>query len=143
MSERQPGHYDSVARKWHALAERRRMHVIELRESGRWRHYYTAEGLLEALREAVGMRDAWARIAGLEQQVEASAVDREADDEVHINIAMSVESPTDDPIDVPTDAQIDAPIDAQIDSPTDAQIDPQTDAQVEDEIEDEPLRHAG
>jgi uncharacterized repeat protein (TIGR03809 family) len=115
MSERQPGPYDSVARKWHALAERRRMHVIELRESGRWKHYYTAEGLLEALREAVGMRDAWARIAGLEQQVEAPTADREADDDVHIHIATSVESPT--------DTQIDAQADAQ--------------------VEDEPLRHAG
>ena len=66
MSERQPGPYDSVARRWHALAERRRAHVIELRESGRWKHYYTAEQLLDALREAVNMRDAWARIAGLE-----------------------------------------------------------------------------
>jgi hypothetical protein len=48
------------------LAERRWAHVIELRESGRWKHYYTAEGLLDALREAVNTRDAWARIAGLE-----------------------------------------------------------------------------
>jgi uncharacterized repeat protein (TIGR03809 family) len=66
MSERQPSPYDSIARRWHALAERRRAHVIELRESGRWKHYYTAEELLEALREAVSMRDAWAKIAGLE-----------------------------------------------------------------------------
>jgi hypothetical protein len=48
------------------LAERRWAHVIELRETGRWKHYYTAEGLLDALREAVNTRDAWARIAGLE-----------------------------------------------------------------------------
>jgi uncharacterized repeat protein (TIGR03809 family) len=74
MSERQPGPYDSVARRWHALAERRREHLIELRESGRWRHYYTSEQLLEVLREAVNTRDAWARIAGLQE-------DDEADDE--------------------------------------------------------------
>jgi hypothetical protein len=49
------------------LAERRWAHVIELRESGRWKHYYTAEELLEALREAVSMRDTWAKIAGLEE----------------------------------------------------------------------------
>jgi uncharacterized repeat protein (TIGR03809 family) len=66
MSSRQPGPYDSVARKWLALAERRRAHVIELRESGRWRHYYTPEGFLEALREAVRTRDEWARLAGVE-----------------------------------------------------------------------------
>jgi uncharacterized repeat protein (TIGR03809 family) len=74
MSERQPGPYDSVARRWHALAERRREHLIELRESGRWRHYYTSEQLLEVLRDAVNTRDAWARIAGLQ-------ADDEADDE--------------------------------------------------------------
>jgi hypothetical protein len=67
MSARRTGPYDSVARKWLALAERRRAHVFELRDSGRWKHYYTAEGLLEALREAVNSRDEWARIAGLEK----------------------------------------------------------------------------
>ncbi|MGC1536630.1 MAG: TIGR03809 family protein, partial [Candidatus Sulfotelmatobacter sp.] len=79
MSERQTSPYDSIARRWHALAERRRAHVIELRESGRWKHYYTAEELLEALREAVNMRDAWAKIAGL-QPDEASQADDEGDE---------------------------------------------------------------
>ena len=81
MSERQPGPYDSVARKWHALAERRRAHVVELRETGRWRHYYTAEELLSALREAVNMRDAWARIAGLAKD-EADQADDQLDAEL-------------------------------------------------------------
>jgi uncharacterized repeat protein (TIGR03809 family) len=81
MSERQPGPYDSVARKWHALAERRRAHVVELRESGRWRHYYTAEELLSALREAVNMRDSWARIAGLAND-EADRADDQLDAEL-------------------------------------------------------------
>jgi hypothetical protein len=79
MSERRPSPYDSIARRWHALADRRRAHVIELRESGRWKHYYTAEELLEALREAVSMRDAWARIAGL-QRDEALEADDEGDE---------------------------------------------------------------
>jgi len=65
MSERQPGPYDGVARKWHALAERRRAHIIELRDSGRWKHYYTWEELLDALREAIDTRNAWAQIAGI------------------------------------------------------------------------------
>jgi uncharacterized repeat protein (TIGR03809 family) len=65
MSERRPSPYDDVARKWHALAERRRAHVMELRDSGRWRRYYTWDELLEALREAVDTRDTWARLAGL------------------------------------------------------------------------------
>jgi hypothetical protein len=72
MSGRQPGPYDSVARKWLALAERRRAHVVELRETGRWRHYYTSEELLDVMREAINSRDEWARLAGLEPG-EASA----------------------------------------------------------------------
>jgi len=66
MSARQTSPYDSVARKWLALAERRRAHVFELRDSGRWKHYYTPEQLLEAIREAIRSRDQWARIAGIE-----------------------------------------------------------------------------
>jgi hypothetical protein len=72
MSARQAGPYDSVARKWLALAERRQAHVVELRDTGRWRHYYTWEELLEALREAISTRDEWARIAG-PQERKASA----------------------------------------------------------------------
>jgi len=67
MSARQPGPYDSVARKWLALAERRRAYVDELRESGRWRHYYTPERLADAVLEAANSRNAWARLAGLEE----------------------------------------------------------------------------
>jgi uncharacterized repeat protein (TIGR03809 family) len=67
MSARQPGLYDSIARRWHALAERRRAHIAELRDSGRWKHYYTAEELLDAVRETVTARDAWATLAGLKQ----------------------------------------------------------------------------
>jgi len=75
MSARQPGPYDTVARKWLALAERRRAHVVELRDSGRWKHYYTPAELLEAISEAVRTRDQWARIAGLAlpEDSEASA----------------------------------------------------------------------
>lgn len=67
MSARQPGPYDDVARKWHALAARRQAHVEELRDSGRWRHYYDWDELIEALREATATRETWARLAGLAQ----------------------------------------------------------------------------
>jgi hypothetical protein len=67
MSARQQGPYDSVARKWLALAERRRAHIVELRESGRWKHYYTPEEFLEAMREIINSRDEWARLAGVEK----------------------------------------------------------------------------
>lgn len=66
MSERHAGDYRGIARKWLALAERRRAHVAELRDSGRWKHYYTPAELLEALREAVAARDRWATLAGVD-----------------------------------------------------------------------------
>jgi hypothetical protein len=69
MSERQPGPYDSVARKWLALVERRKAHIVELCDSGRWKHYYTHAELLDELREVVRVRDQWARIAGLMPQI--------------------------------------------------------------------------
>jgi hypothetical protein len=72
MSARGISPYDSIARKWLALAERRRVHVVELRDSGRWRHYYTWDELLDAMGEAVDTRDEWARLAGLGEG-EASA----------------------------------------------------------------------
>jgi len=68
MSERRPSPYDVISRKWLALAERRRAHIVDLRDSGRWKHYYSAEELLEVMREAESTRDAWARIAGVSPQ---------------------------------------------------------------------------
>jgi hypothetical protein len=69
MLARRPGPLDGVARKWLALAERRRLHLDELRDSGRWRHYYTSAELLEAIREAVVMRDKWARILVMQNEM--------------------------------------------------------------------------
>jgi len=63
MSARQPPH-DNIARRWLALAERRSAHFIDLRDSGRWRHYYTEQGEIHAaVQEAVRIRDRWAGIA--------------------------------------------------------------------------------
>jgi len=73
MSARQTSPYDSIARKWLALAERRKAHFIELRESGRWRHYYKSAELLEAIRDAGRMCNAWARIVGMPEDDETSA----------------------------------------------------------------------
>ena len=65
MSAPRPPPYEYVARKWHALAERRLVHVEDLRDSGLWRHYYEWDALIEALGEAVATRDTWAKLAGL------------------------------------------------------------------------------
>jgi hypothetical protein len=82
MSERQTGPYDSVARKWLALAERRHAHFIELSDSGRWRHYFTRVAFDLELRRAELLRDQWARIAGVllefDEAPEDLSVDRGA-----------------------------------------------------------------
>jgi len=65
MSERQQGPYDSIARRWLALVERRQAHFIELCDTGRWRHYYTHAEFLDEMNKVLRVRDQWATIAGL------------------------------------------------------------------------------
>ena len=50
------------ARKWHALAERRRRHYVELYRSERWRRYFQEETFLALMREAIQNAENWARI---------------------------------------------------------------------------------
>ena len=65
MSPRQPGPYDSVARKWLALAERRRAHFGELSGTGRWRHYFTAAELEQEILKADALCARWAGNIGI------------------------------------------------------------------------------
>ena len=65
MSERQASPYDSVARKWLALVERRQAHFVELVDTGRWRHYFSRDELEREMRKAQALRDQWARLAGV------------------------------------------------------------------------------
>jgi uncharacterized repeat protein (TIGR03809 family) len=65
MSERQNSPYDSIARRWLALVERRHANFIDLYETGRWRHYYTETEFLEEIRKVLRVRDQWAAIAGV------------------------------------------------------------------------------
>jgi uncharacterized repeat protein (TIGR03809 family) len=65
MSAPQDGRYDSVARRWLALVERRQAHFLELCDTGRWRHYYTHAEFLDEMRKVLRVRDQWAAIAGL------------------------------------------------------------------------------
>jgi hypothetical protein len=75
MSARQPGPYDTLARKWLALAERRRAFLLMLRDSGRWRDYhYSAVADVEALlREIEVVCARFAAIAGFETAADAEA----------------------------------------------------------------------
>jgi uncharacterized repeat protein (TIGR03809 family) len=47
------------ARKWHALAERRRNHLKELYDSGAWKRYFTEEVLRTQMREAAREAEHW------------------------------------------------------------------------------------
>jgi uncharacterized repeat protein (TIGR03809 family) len=53
---------EAAARKWRALAERRRAHFVELYNSGRWKRYYSGEQFLLRLREAIRVSERWAEI---------------------------------------------------------------------------------
>jgi uncharacterized repeat protein (TIGR03809 family) len=57
------GALDAVSHKWRRLAERRQAHLVELFQSGRWKHYYTEEQLLRYLREADRLTERWTEIA--------------------------------------------------------------------------------
>jgi hypothetical protein len=99
MSARQPGPYDDLARKWHALAARRQAHVEELRDSGRWRHYYDWDELIEALREATATRETWARLAGLPQNEMHGEMQDHMQDEISDTSDATVATGADDWLD--------------------------------------------
>jgi hypothetical protein len=85
MSERQTGPYDTIARRWLALVERRQEHFIELCDSGRWRHYYTHAEFLHEMRKVLQVRDQWAMIVGLPPHDEGASLHVEQallDDEI-------------------------------------------------------------
>jgi uncharacterized repeat protein (TIGR03809 family) len=65
MSEPQSGRYDTIARRWLALIERRQEHFLDLCDSGRWRHYFTEAEFLDEMRKVLQVRDQWAAIAGV------------------------------------------------------------------------------
>ena len=73
MSERQTGPYDSIARKWLALAERRQAAFLDMCSSGRWRHYFTPAELDVERRNVFALRDQWAMIVDLPPDAEQPA----------------------------------------------------------------------
>ena len=54
---------EEIARRWQALAERRREHFADLYASGRWRKYYREHNFLSQMHETARMTDAWSRVA--------------------------------------------------------------------------------
>ena len=53
-----------LTRRWRDLAEKRRAHLIELYDSGRWKHYYTEEELVARMRDAINLAQTWERLSG-------------------------------------------------------------------------------
>ena len=77
MSERQQSPYDSIARSWLALVERRQRNFVELCTTGRWRHYYTQAQLLDEVRKVLHLRAEWARLVGVpvSEQIDLQQID--------------------------------------------------------------------
>jgi uncharacterized repeat protein (TIGR03809 family) len=63
MAKSFTGALDGVSHKWRRLAERRQAHLVELFQSGRWKHYYEEERFLRSMREAIRMTERWNVIA--------------------------------------------------------------------------------
>jgi uncharacterized repeat protein (TIGR03809 family) len=63
---------DAFARKWHALAQRRRNHLAELYQSGEWQRYYSEERLRSHIREAVREVEHWSAMLGDQPAAEAA-----------------------------------------------------------------------
>ena len=74
MSTRQSGPFDSVARKWFALAQRRQAAFIEMRESGRWKHYYETRVAFDSRMREINLAcDRWAKLVGnLPERIDAA-----------------------------------------------------------------------
>ena len=48
--------------KWHALAERRRRHYVELYRSDKWRLHYSEEAFAMLMRDVIQNVESWSRI---------------------------------------------------------------------------------
>jgi hypothetical protein len=55
---------EEFARKWHALAQRRRKHLAELHQSGAWHRHLTEETLRAHMREATREVEQWGAVLG-------------------------------------------------------------------------------
>jgi hypothetical protein len=73
MLPRQGSPYGSIARKWLALAERRRAHLIDILESGRWQNYVSHEELEDQLYELDLICGRFAEIVGIELAAEPTS----------------------------------------------------------------------
>jgi uncharacterized repeat protein (TIGR03809 family) len=64
-----------ITRKGRELAARRRAHLVELYDTGRWKRYYTEAQLVVRMREAIALVETWDRLAGRMDRVHAIAAE--------------------------------------------------------------------
>ena len=64
-----------ITRRWRDLAEKRRAHLVELYDTGRWKHYYSEEQLLARMREAIRLVETWERLSTPPDTVRAMAAE--------------------------------------------------------------------
>jgi hypothetical protein len=57
-----PPPFDTVARKWLDLAQRRVDYYVTLYRSGRWKHYYTEEAMALRMLDAIKAARTWAEL---------------------------------------------------------------------------------
>lgn len=51
-----------AVRRWHALAERRRNHVVDLYRSERWRRYYSEDSFRMLMRDVIQNAETWSKV---------------------------------------------------------------------------------
>jgi hypothetical protein len=67
---------DIIARKWHALAQRRLLYYSELYRSGRWTHYYASrEQFAHHMLDVIKAAKIWAKLAGEQPPAENDSDD--------------------------------------------------------------------
>lgn len=60
--------FETATAKWRELAEKRRVHFVDLYESGRWKHYYSESEFIERMRETVRLSELWTGLAPAPEQ---------------------------------------------------------------------------
>jgi uncharacterized repeat protein (TIGR03809 family) len=61
--------FGNTAKRWRALAEKRRDYLVELHRSGRWRRFYQEDKLLARIRAVTEICERWADVVEEHYQV--------------------------------------------------------------------------
>lgn len=50
--------------RWQQLAERRRLHLLEMQRSGRWQRYYSEDEMAAQMRRVTRAIEGWSALSG-------------------------------------------------------------------------------